>query len=128
MHKVCDGCRTEQPLTEFQKVGDYIRNKCRTCRNEYKRQRNYKERYGIEYNTYLEMYQEAKGSCKICRKNFPTLCVDHDHKTGKVRGLLCHHCNTMLGLALDDVSTLTNAINYIESSRDQGCSDEHPDR
>ena len=70
------------------------------------------------------MYEAQEGACKICRKNFPELCVDHDHESGNVRGLLCHHCNTMLGLAFDDVSTLTNAIKYIESSRNEGHSNE----
>lgn len=57
--------------------------------------------------------------CPICkRKKF--LCVDHDHVTGKVRGLICQTCNITLGYVADDVNTLHNMIDYLEKSRGDG--------
>lgn len=54
--------------------------------------------------------------CYICKKDNKgkTLCVDHDHKTGKVRALLCSSCNKALGLSYEDVNILKAMINYLE--------------
>jgi len=63
--------------------------------------RNLKNNYGITVEYYKELFIQQGGECAICRKpqsefNYP-LHVDHDHQTGKVRGLLCSGCNTGLG-------------------------------
>ncbi len=63
------------------------------------------------------------GACAICLSPSPNrsqsgrLSIDHCHSTGKVRGLLCHRCNAMIGLGRDDTSILQRAISYLESSR-----------
>lgn len=58
--------------------------------------------YGITLETYNVLFQKQLGSCAICKKHQKdlrrALDVDHDHKTGKVRGLLCFTCNTHLGI------------------------------
>ena len=41
------------------------------------------------------------------------ICIDHDHKTGKIRGLLCHYCNSGLGLLGDTIERVTNTIEYL---------------
>jgi hypothetical protein len=80
-----------------------------------------------KYNMTLEdfdlMLAEQKGVCKICGKNpkgmqnsRKHLCVDHDHKTGKVRGLLCGSCNVALGLFGHGVELLKNSIVYLEGT------------
>lgn len=59
------------------------------------------------------------GSCAICGKKeteSKKLVVDHNHKTGKVRGLLCHSCNTALGLVKEDIEILKKMIKYIEEN------------
>jgi len=67
---------------------------------------------------FQEMYAKQGGCCAIC-KHPPTsgrgntLHVDHDHETGKVRGLLCHSCNTSLGGFRDSQSVLWAAIEYL---------------
>ncbi len=65
-----------------------------------KRARNYQlwYRYGLTQAEYQALRKKQGGKCSICGKKQWKLRVDHDHKTGKVRGLLCEHCNKMLGL------------------------------
>lgn len=58
------------------------------------------------------------GVCAICFEAVSErLNVDHDHSTGKVRGLLCRRCNLLLGKALDNETILASAINYLRRSR-----------
>jgi len=60
------------------------------------------------------MLDEQEGRCKICRAEFEDAPhVDHDHETREVRGLLCHHCNTGIGLFRHDVKILKQAISYL---------------
>ncbi len=74
-------------------------------------------RHGITLEDYAYMYRDQKGCCAIC--NTPEgelkkcLRVDHDHKTGKVRGLLCDRCNVGLGCFRDACVLLHMASNYI---------------
>jgi hypothetical protein len=72
--------------------------------------------YGIDVADYERMLQEQNGGCYICGKK-PTgkraLDIDHDHETGKVRGLLCSNHNRGIGLLDDDISLLARAIQYL---------------
>lgn len=83
---------------------------------------NYLRRnYDITVEQYQKMLTEQNSKCKICNKpgfkikesHKLLLVVDHCHKTGKVRGLLCHNCNRALGLLQDSVTNLENAIQYL---------------
>ncbi len=69
--------------------------------------------YGITLAEYNQMVEDQKSECLICHKKFEKLVVDHDHSTGKVRGLLCLRCNLALGQFSDDVSLLRGAIEYL---------------
>ena len=81
-----------------------------------------KRNYGITIEQYLDMAEAQDFRCAICHHdNFPmaehhtgVLVVDHDHKTGKVRGLLCHNCNRALGLLKDSTEYLENCISYLK--------------
>jgi hypothetical protein len=57
-----------------------------------------KHRYGITEDDYQRMAEKQSQSCAICGRRTERLDVDHDHKTGKVRGLLCIRCNTTVGI------------------------------
>lgn len=83
-----------------------------------------KHRYGMTLEDYDYMLIEQGGCCLICL-SYPLpgkkLFVDHDHATGRVRGLLCNKCNVMIGLADDDIETLCQAVWYLQG----GCLETH---
>lgn len=78
-----------------------------------------KRRYGISIEHYNQMLVAQNMGCAICRKQHDSsisrgrLYVDHDHKTGAVRALLCGGCNSMLGYASDSIEILQKAIAYL---------------
>lgn len=69
-------------------------------------------KYNITWETFLELSEAQFNKCLICNKPAP-LCVDHCHKTNRIRGLLCHKCNSAVGLLGDDFSTIIRAADYI---------------
>jgi hypothetical protein len=74
-------------------------------------------RYGITREQFWELVETQNGSCAICgvKPESPTdLHIDHDHKTGKVRGLLCQFCNQGLGSFREDPRNLEKAVEYIK--------------
>lgn len=90
----------------------------RTC---YGRTRRQVDRYGITADDYAALHAAQGGRCLICgdvetverKGRTRQLCVDHDHATGAVRGLLCSRCNAGLGLFLDDPERLIAAAGYL---------------
>ena len=92
------------------------------CKNSGVTEASYKRVYGITLEEYLDLAESQHFVCKLCGKeNFAMgqnhsgcLVVDHDHKTGKVRGLLCHNCNRALGLFQDDPELLLRASQYLK--------------
>ena len=65
-------------------------------------------------SSYNAMWLAQDGKCAICRQVcIKALAVDHCHKTGKIRGLLCMRCNTALGMFKDDPALLLKAIEYL---------------
>lgn len=71
--------------------------------------------YGISPADYNKLLKEQNNSCAICGKppEKVRLAVDHNHANRRVRGLLCFHCNTILGHAYDSVKIIKNALDYI---------------
>jgi len=88
------------------------------------KKRSLKKKYGLEWATYINMMEAQDGRCAICNtplsvhanEHFPSACVDHCHKTGKIRGLLCYSCNLVLGYARDDVAILESAKAYLNGT------------
>lgn len=74
--------------------------------------RNLKHLYGIDISKEDYLYLLSKG-CTICG-SFDDLCLDHDHKTKKIRKALCRKCNVMLGMARDNITILEKAIQYLK--------------
>ena len=71
--------------------------------------------YGITLEQKQEMLRKQNGKCAICDKELDigNAEVDHDHKTDKVRGILCGGCNKMLGFGKDDIHILRQGIEYL---------------
>jgi Autographiviridae endonuclease VII len=141
MTKQCNKCSELKSLTEFfidrnnKTNGRY--SICKACKKErvYKwrennrdqynaTQRNYTSknyaalrlnRYKITLPEYEKLLADQKGLCAICGKSNPSdkreMAIDHDHVTGKVRGILCYGCNRLMVL-LDNTELLTKAEAY----------------
>ena len=80
-----------------------------------------KHNYKITLAEYEAMYESQNGKCAICLDELihrPTPNVDHDHATGKVRGILCPNCNSGLANFKDSLASLHSAIEYLLRSRD----------
>lgn len=104
----------KNPTEEKAKLNRYY-----SVNKERSRHYSLKALYGLSAETYKEMLAQQNSSCKICKTHENNLkrrlFVDHCHETGKVRGLLCQYCNTMLGNAKDNVLVLQSAINYLSN-------------
>lgn len=98
--------------------GAEYRRKNNQALKDYDRER----KFGVTRLQYAEMFHRQNGVCAICfqaetatrKGNVKALAVDHDHKTGRVRGLLCSDCNTGIGKLKDNPEVLRNAADYLE--------------
>jgi hypothetical protein len=89
---------------------------------KYKQDWHFLNKYGISLEELNILKENQKYLCAICKIHEDytprgTLCVDHDHATGKVRGLLCESCNQALGLFYDNKEWLNTAIGYLDGNR-----------
>lgn len=92
------------------------RGLCSAC---YRKVGRASAKYGLSWDQVLAMGEAQGWACAICAAalsayRFRGFAIDHDHDTGKVRGLLCDNCNSALGRWRDDVTILTRAIAYLE--------------
>ena len=102
------------PYKDKQSAKAYVANNREKIRAKWREMRyDLVSAYGITGARYHEMIKEQLGCCLICLKPSEDLCVDHDHTTGKVRGLLCKRCNAGLGQFYDNVASLARAIEYL---------------
>lgn len=115
--------RTVRPRSEEKRAAD--REYYRRHREEHGlsyRESAMQKKFGISLHEYGQMLLAQGGKCAICEKESggtrhgetKALAVDHDHKTGKVRGLLCESCNQGIGKLQDDPEILRKAADYIE--------------
>lgn len=85
------------------------------------REANLLKNYGLTLEAYDTLLESQNFACKICKaersdKSRRNLSVDHDHTTGRVRGLLCGNCNKMLGYAKDNPTILLKGIQYLKGN------------
>lgn len=144
MTKLCTGCQQTKPLAEFfsrgGKLAHLYKSQCKLCmqakrqgwaeqnrehlndwrRNNWVTANRRLRRRGATQQMYDEMYEAQKGCCALCNEpeeKFAWLCIDHDHETGKIRGLLCPNCNRGLGLMKDSANLLRKAALYVEQNK-----------
>lgn len=106
----CAGCQSFVPLWYCSG------SRCKACASMASHARRLVDNYGITAEEYTEIFDRQGGRCAICRSQPRTIrfAVDHDHKTGAVRGILCKRCNhDLLGGGHDDVATLFRAVEYL---------------
>ncbi len=128
--KTCSRCGATKPLDGFhnEKVRkDGLNPWCKPCVLTYNKERyaanpdsgrcsRYRRLYGITVADYDRMFDEQGGVCLICQtpcRSGMRLAVDHDHKTGVVRGLLCYGCNTFLGRLEANWEKFRRTMEYI---------------
>lgn len=148
--KVCGGCDTNKPKSDFYKdikMKDGLYTQCKVCKNkqnkkyrdtpngkiisrkslykyntsskgkEIKRNSELKRKYNITSEEYTRILKDQGGVCAICGSSTPggpgKFHVDHDHDTGKVRGLLCNNCNLGMGYYKDSIGVHLSAVQYL---------------
>lgn len=137
--KRCNICDIEKPLTEFhvrRESPDGVQKRCKVCgcalarawtkkhprysevrlakNPNYRKENHLYYSYGLTLADFQKRFLQQKGRCAICRRELTSPVVDHDHKSGKVRALLCPGCNTGLGIFKDSPRLFKAAIRYIK--------------
>jgi len=121
-YKTCVKCNKKKHFSEYPKSsgGNYLRTECRKCNSHLSKTRKYLlAQHGKPGKDYI---------CPICNSDWGSLIhaggtsqispwvIDHDHKTEKFRGWLCHNCNRGLGVFDDDIEILYRAIDYLRGN------------
>jgi len=126
LRSVCKECGKKQVAKYKQENQEKVRiaNKAyqASIPADEKKDTKLRNRFNIGLVDYNAMYKAQGGVCAICHQpetvvvkgKIPALCVDHDHVTGQIRGLLCSFHNTMLGLAGDNPLILRAGADYLE--------------
>ena len=119
-----------------------MKHKCPVCRNIFNvnrsnhvyctvecgnRAKKIRKRYDLSPDDVVKMYKKQNGRCAICGvkgdvfelgfNKRPTLAIDHDHRTGKVRELLCIECNLGIGKLKDCWKVVKNAFKYLKKHK-----------
>lgn len=115
-HKLCRQCGEIKPHSEWHKntsASDGLSTRCKACKAIQGRAGHLKRSYGMTEAQRDEMIAAQGGLCCICLKA-PAVHVDHCHKTGRVRGVLCFNCNTAIGKLGDDPDAARRVVSYLE--------------
>ena len=117
----CNKCGVTKPISDY--YWEHNRRTCKQCEVKPTREQvrtSSLKSYGLTLEDFTERLEKQSNRCACCGstktfapKRADVFVVDHDHETGKVRGLLCHRCNRGIGLLGDTVEALQNAIDYL---------------
>lgn len=135
IEKSCTKCLITKSLEDFpfnNKEKNWRGSWCRNCcykrmdhkeliegskRRIYKKDQKFKNdlrvKYNLTFDQYLKLIEDQQRKCKICNLEEVKLNIDHDHKTGRIRGLLCRNCNLGLGFMKDNCDILAKSIEYL---------------
>lgn len=120
--KPCTICGEAKPVSEFyteKRNRDGYGSHCKPCYEQRQRPGRIKRKYGITVDEYDALMSKQVGRCPIC-KQATDLVIDHCHRSGKVRALLCDRCNRLLGVADDDIQLLRSAIAFLNQHSQEG--------
>lgn len=134
--KKCTKCKQVKSLDQFyldKRAKDNKRSACSSCHKQWKldnvdyikqyyinnkdkyKFNSIKKRYGLNENQYHKMFNDQLGLCAICKlEASKPLHIDHCHKTGQIRGLLCVNCNVALGLLKEDKNIIKSVLTYLD--------------
>lgn len=135
--KVCSRCKVDKPNADFNVAKDNkdkLASRCRKCNAERGREwhkanpertkangrkGHLRRTYGLALDSYEDLLIAQGNRCAICRNGLIEnhTCVDHDHDTGTVRGVLCRKCNTGLGQFNDEPLIIEAALAYLLSTK-----------
>lgn len=124
--KRCPRCDSVLPLDRFhvsRRASTGYESHCKDCKSvagnadvlQRMNAARFLRRYGITLEQRDQLLTEQGGVCAICKRDLVRPCLDHDHVTGAVRGILCSQCNTLIGMSRDDAAILRSAISYLEA-------------
>lgn len=116
-YRTCRTCSKNRAERFFQGQRGRVCQRCRRTRSRTNaRNKRVLETYGLTESDYLALFQAQEGLCAICGgKRRQLLSIDHDHRTGQVRGLLCRRCNgQLLTAARDSIEILQAAAAYLQ--------------
>lgn len=134
---ICSRCKKKKSFDDFHKSNTEAsgrKSACKDCLNKVsrkyirkidpivRRNRHLLRNYGITLKEFNNLLKIQRGRCCICvcllnKASRPH--IDHSHKTGEVRGILCQNCNHLLGNAKDNIKILLAAIRYLENKNSQ---------
>lgn len=134
----CTNCNQVKCLSDFHKCSTLpsgVKNMCKVCVKAYmhewhkvrppmptmqSRDKHLRQRYGFDHAEYERLLMMQGGCCAICDttepgKGFRHFHIDHNHTSGRVRGLLCARCNQAVGLFKEDKKSIQRALSYLEA-------------
>jgi hypothetical protein len=121
--RIRDPIKAREYQKNYKASPAYERAKLKRRKNYSKDQRKHealRDAYGISLDQYNEIRKAQNDCCLICERHVlkipnQVLCVDHDHNTEEIRGLLCFDCNTGLGKFKDNTMILEKALEYLRN-------------
>lgn len=133
--KVCRSCNVEKTSDEFyshKETLDRLRNECKECWNKQslkyyfanketlnmkRRKKHFERNYNLTTEELESLKDKQENKCLVC-SSVGDLVVDHNHKTGKIRGLLCNRCNLAVGFIENNPGWAPKAVAYLERTDD----------
>ena len=130
--KKCSKCKKVYPASKEyfhrRKKGKYgLDSWCKNCHKISHKEIHIRKTYGITLDKLREMLIKQNYRCTICGRYFDEIKklshkhinIDHDHKTGKIRGVLCASCNRMIGFGFDNPFIFVSAIKYVKKHKER---------
>ncbi len=112
----CKDCEHKRSKIYRENNPEYSKSRCKIYQKANKdkiKNHNLLKDYGITLDDFNKMLTEQGNKCKVCGKELTRPCIDHNHKTNRVRGVLCQKCNAFLGLVEEDLKIISKAIEYL---------------